>query len=185
MLAAPPKGKSGIGPPRRGEKSLRLKKSKSRKTDYKRPAPGERKALRKNIVLSNTNALEVPGLRELDAETLKDSTIEGTVLALGDTEVDSLRAVDAFKPRQGWYYFRRPATLMRKETMQLAKLFEEAGTPANRKTVRRVITGDRFTGKSTLLLQGMAVAFLKNWVVINIPDGSFCSSPIPSLPTRY
>lgn len=165
---------SQTGPPKRGEKALRLRKSGNRKTDYKRPAVGERKALRKRIVLSNTNALEVPDLKDLDVESLQDPQSQGKVLGLPDTVVDSLRAVDAFKPRQGWYYFRRPATLMRKETMELLKLLNEVDPQSGKKTIRRIITGERLSGQSTLLLQGMAAAFLKGWVVINLPDSTLC-----------
>jgi small subunit ribosomal protein S29 len=49
----------------KGQKTLRIKKKPPPKTG-KPPQPGERKAMRKRIVLSNTNALEVPGMRELD-----------------------------------------------------------------------------------------------------------------------
>jgi small subunit ribosomal protein S29 len=171
------KSASQTGPPKRGEKSLRLQKSGNRKTDYKRPAVGERKALRNRIVLSNTNALEVSDLEDLDATNLKDTQIQGKVLGIPGPVVDSLRAVDAFKPRQGWYYFRRPATLMRKETMELFKLLNEVDANSTKRTVRRIISGERLGGQSTLLLQGLSAAFLKGWVVINLPDGRFTSKP--------
>src|ERR1051326_3551924 len=167
------KSASQTGPPKRGEKALRLQKSGNRKADYKRPAVGERKALRNRIVLSNTNALEIPNMEDLDAVKLQDAQIQGKVLGVPGPVVDSLRAVDAFKPRQGWYYFRRPATLMRKETMELFKLLNEVDAASTKRTLRRIIAGERLGGQSTLLLQGLTAAFLKGWVVINLPEGTF------------
>ncbi|VDB92963.1 Bgt-3157 [Blumeria graminis f. sp. tritici] len=47
------------GPPKKGTSSLRITKKAPVKEKGKPPAQGERKAMRKRIVLSNTNALEV------------------------------------------------------------------------------------------------------------------------------
>lgn len=168
----PPKKKAGAAAPIRGQKTLQIKKNVRQDTG-RRPAPGERKAMRKRIVLSNTNALEVPGLKDLEAASLEDQNLQGQVLGLPGTVVDSLRAAEAFKPTQGWHLFRRPATLMREESAQLAKLVQDAQSGKN--TSRVIIAGDRLSGKSTLLLQALTVAFLKGWVVINIPDGMFRS----------
>ncbi len=67
--------------------------------------------------------------------------------------------------------FRRPAAVVRKETMELAMSIDEVENADRKETVRRVIVGERGCGKSTLLLQAMSMAFLKGWVVVNIPDG--------------
>jgi small subunit ribosomal protein S29 len=134
------------------------------------PAAGERKALRKRIILSNTNALEVTGLRDL-SDSLVTKHDHTQVLGLSNEVVDSLRAIEAFKPTQGWSMFRRPATLVRQETIDLADDVEdviEAGS-----TVRRVIHGERGSGKSVLTLQAMSMAFLKGWIVFHIPEGRF------------
>ncbi len=106
----------------------------------KLPMIGERKALRKRIVISNTNALEVR----------------------------------AFKPTQNWNLFRKPSTLMRRESVELGRtvLDVSAGQVEGRpRTVRRIIAGERGTGKSLMLLQAMSMAFLNDWVVINVPEG--------------
>jgi small subunit ribosomal protein S29 len=139
----------------------------------KRPAPGERKAQRKRIVLRNDNALEVTSLNDLTKETVLSEKSEGQVQGIPDEVVDALRAVEAFKPRQGWGFFWRPATLMRKETIQLANLLREVeeSEAGNKKTIRRVLSGQRASGKSTLVLQGLTMAFLREWVVINLPEG--------------
>ena len=189
--------------PKRGVRSLNVKKGrKGVQTDTgKRPAPGERKALRKRIVLSNNNALEVSYLTDLTKASVLSGKNEGQVKGLPGEVVDSLRAVEAFKPNQGWSLFRRPATLIRKETIQLALLFKEAEGDltreerfeaveeaiesrkaeleavagkakwGSRKTIRRLIVGERMCGKSSLLLQGLAMAFMRDWVIINLPDG--------------
>lgn len=124
-------------------------------------------------MLSNNNALEVKTLTDMDKATVLTSKHEGQVKGIPDDVVDSLRAVEAFKRSQGWSMFRRPATLIRKETTQLADFMSEAeGGPERKpKTVRKILTGERLNGKSTLLLQGLTMAFLRRWVVINIPDG--------------
>jgi small subunit ribosomal protein S29 len=63
---------------------------------------------------------------------------------------------------------------MRKEAMQLAALLTEVeaaqGGPQQR-SLRRILSGERMSGKSTLLLQGLTMAFLRGWFVINLPEG--------------
>ncbi|KAF2645646.1 hypothetical protein P280DRAFT_442361 [Massarina eburnea CBS 473.64] len=172
----PPKRKGTVAPPKRGTRTLNVKKGKSGFTQDtgKRPVQGERRAQRKRIVLTNDNALEVPSLKDLSRSNALDAANEGRVMGFPADVVDALRAVDAFKPTQGWSLFRRPAALMRKETMQLVGLMKEVEGAAKdgqqRKTIRRVLSGDRMSGKSTLLLQGLAVATLRGWVVVNLPD---------------
>lgn len=166
--------------PKKGVKNLNVKKGKKAPTGDtgKRPAPGERKAMRKRIVLTNDNALEVSSLKDLNKTTILSEKIEGQVRGLHESTVDALRAVEAFKPTQGWSLFRRPATLMRKETIQIAQLLKQVEDEANGKqkqTIRRIITGDRLSGKSTLLLQGLAMAFVRDWFLINLPEGMYSS----------
>ena len=163
--------------PKKGVKSLNTKKGKKAPGSSdtgKRPGPGERKAQRKRIVLSNDNALEVSSLQDLSKENVLSETNEGKVMGLPqENVVDALRAVEAFKTSQGWSQFRRPAVLMRKEAIQLARLFKEVEDSASgqKKTVRRILCGERMSGKSTLLLQGLTMGFLRDWFVINLPEG--------------
>ncbi|KJR83784.1 mitochondrial ribosomal protein [Sporothrix schenckii 1099-18] len=147
--------------------------------------PGERKAYRKRIVLSNSNALEVHGLEELTAEHLVPSSsssssssesIEevqnantGRMLALPDTVVDKLRAIEAFKATQNFHLFRRPSLLLRSEAAALADRLQR-DVAGNKQTVRLVIDGERITGKSTLLMQAAAQGFLNGWLVVSIPE---------------
>jgi small subunit ribosomal protein S29 len=167
FLVNPPKRSGSLtGPPKRGARALQLKK-KVRERTGKPPAPGERKALKKRIVLSNTNALEVEGLRDIDATSIADENITGHIVGLPGDIVDKLRAVDAFKTTQSWKLFRRPACLWRKDNAELGKLFAKSQKDA----VRRIIVGEGGCGKSVFLLQAMCMAFLKGWVVINLPDG--------------
>ncbi|KAJ9645354.1 hypothetical protein H2199_003360 [Coniosporium tulheliwenetii] len=190
-MPAPAK-KKGVtfgGPPARGTKALRIKKT-VRQSTARPPAPGERKALRKRIVLSNTNALEVAGLRDATLDSLVDEAMVGKVVGLPGQVVDSLRAVEAFKVHQGWGLFRRPACLVRKETVEIGRVVAEAGE--EKKTRRLVLCGERNSGKSVLLLQGLAGAFMRGWVVVNFPEakdltiGHTAYSPIPNTtPTQY
>ncbi|EEA24529.1 hypothetical protein TMatcc_007632 [Talaromyces marneffei ATCC 18224] len=168
------KSRSMEGAPKfRESKSARMRKPKKATVDRGRPpAVGERKALRKRIVLSNTNALEVPGMQEFSEETMVDSRIRGSVLVLPVPMITQLRALQAFKPSQNWSLFRRPGVVLRRETLEMGRIFEEISTqgPDQGKVVKKIITGKRSSGKSVHLLQAMAMGLLKKWVVISIPD---------------
>jgi small subunit ribosomal protein S29 len=174
--AVAPKRKGMTAAPKKGVKSLNTKKSRKAAAgdSGKRPAQGERKAQRKRIILSNDNALEVAGLSDLNKANVLSEENEGKVMGLPQEHVvDALRAVEAFKTTQGWSLFRRPAVLMRKEAMQLVRAFKEVEDSASgqqKKTIRRIVCGERMSGKSTLLLQGLAMAFLRDWFVINLPE---------------
>ncbi|CAG8280437.1 unnamed protein product [Penicillium nalgiovense] len=154
--------------------SLRRKKKKVADRGGRPPAVGERKALRKRIVLSNPNALEVEGMLDLSPETMVDSRLRGTVLGLPVPMIDQLRAVQAFKPKQGWSIFRRPGTVLRRDTIEMGRLFEqisgEGDNAKNGKVVKKIVTGMKGSGKTVHLLQAMAMGFLKKWAVITIPD---------------
>lgn len=161
---------SGTGQHQRAGKKMQLGKFKKKKVEKtKSPAPGERKAFRKRIVLSNNNALEVPGLDTLSAETMADSANAGKVFSIPDKLVDQLRASEAFKATQTWGLFRSPHVLLRSETADLAKKMQAAAD--KKEALRLVISGDRLSGKSTLLLQALANGFLNDWIVVNIPEG--------------
>jgi small subunit ribosomal protein S29 len=190
LYANPVKKKSNVldsMPKFRTTRSVRVKKKKV--TDRPRPpAVGERKALRKRIVLSNTNALEVAGMQDLSLETMIDSKIQGSVLGLPVPMLDQLRAVQAFKPSQGWSIFRRPATVLRRESLELGRLFERISEGPDKGTIfRKVVTGLGGSGKSVHLLQAMAMGFLKKWVVITVPERKSFQKmcfPLPFFPTK-
>ena len=97
--------------------------------------------------------------------------MRGQVLGVPEPVVDQLRAVEAFKVAQAWPLFRRPAMLMRKDTLDMAMEIDDVSSRARGKTIRRVFVGERGSGKTVMLLQAMTMAFLKDWVVINIPEG--------------
>lgn len=158
---------------KRGEtQGYNRKKQKRPKEKIKKPEVGERKALRKRIVLSNTNALEVQGIQNITQESIGNEDFQGQIVGLPGPIVDRLRAVEAFKVGQGWSLFRRPCMLIRPETIEYGKLIEQMNEKdGTRKTIRRVLVGERGNGKSVMLLQTMAMAFLKDWIVINLPDG--------------
>lgn len=177
-LAALPMKKKGAAPPRKiragGGASYRpgkLERGNQRGGGGKPPAPGERKALRKKVVLGNTNALEIEGMEDLSRENMSDSTKQNQVLGFSQQEQDALQAAEAFKPTQGWKMFRRPATLVRKETIQMAEYLGQVSK--GRTTFRKILHGERSSGKSVLALQAMAMAFIKGWVVVHIPEGQY------------
>lgn len=82
---------------------------------------GERKVLRKNIVLSNTNAPVLP-LPEMVLDICGMEETEGTVFQIPDSVLDRLKALGAFKTGQHWPYFQRPSTLIRKGSVDIGKL---------------------------------------------------------------
>lgn len=178
LSAQPVKKKSAVAgrPAASAGKTLRLTKNK-RAATTRPPAVGERRALRKKVVLSNTNALEVK-LQDLKTATTKSAQLkglEGQVLGLENKTVDALRALEAFKPTQGWALFHRPATLVRKETVELAGDFEWIADAQSKpdtaaRTVRKVLFGERGSGKSVLQLQALVMASLRKWIVVHIPE---------------
>lgn len=218
----PAKKKTNAAVATKGQKTLRIKKKAPVKREGKPPASGERKAMRKRIVLSNTNALEVEGMRDLDAEMVDAFVAEqvpvemaveeengnggnglaalmeevrreegeaaeeglqvekpkkklvgreliGKVVGLKGETVDSLRAVEAFKITQGWGLFRRPGVLVREESVAITEKMAKA--QEEKRALRLVLDGEKVAGKSIMLLHAMATAFVKGWVVINIPEG--------------
>ncbi|KAI9772328.1 MAG: 37S ribosomal protein S23 mitochondrial [Geoglossum simile] len=170
FLASPIKAKKtgqDSNAPRKGAKSLRIRK-KGVQNSGKPPAPGERKAIRKRIVLSNTNALEVRGMQDLSNENMTDEKVRGTVIGLPGPLVGQLRALEAFRTGQGWGLFRRPGVLIREDSLEIAKALE--GSENEKKTLRRIYTGERGSGKSVILLQAISIALLRDWVVITIPE---------------
>ncbi|KAK0668293.1 putative mitochondrial SSU ribosomal protein S23 precursor [Cercophora samala] len=193
--ALPAKGKSG----EHQDRSVRVYRA-GRKMTFKKkhtgdrgkpPAPGERKAFRKKIVLSNDNALPVPWVTEMEASSLSNENKVGTIVSLPPAVQDQLRATEAFQPTQTWGLFRKPSTLIRKETVELVGKMEKA--TANKQTARVVLTGEKISGKSTMLIQAQSYAYLNNWIVIHFPDaqeltnGSTEYAPVPNTenPTLY
>jgi small subunit ribosomal protein S29 len=137
----------------------------------KTPAPGERKAFRKRVLLSNDNALPVPGLEPLSAGGMLDAANVGRMVALPNELVDQLRAVEAFKPTQTWGMFRQPSVLLRKESIEMAQKMQSAAGQGE--TLKLVISGDKLVGKSMMMLQAISNAFLNNWIVFHVPEGQF------------
>lgn len=154
---------------------------KKRKQTKKLPAIGERRQQRNRIVLSNANALEVNGLEDLNLRNFSDEKSIGRVLAFDGQTIDKLREIRGFKKSQSWGVFRRPASLMRKEIVEIGQ-WMASGTKDAR---RVVVTGEKSSGKSVFLSQAMAMALMKGWVVINIPEAQehtmnhFAYAPLP------
>jgi hypothetical protein len=135
---------------------------------------GERKKLREQIVLANSNAppVEAP---ELTAATVGLESAVGSVFSFVGADVSMLRELKAFKKNQDWRFFYKPCTVVRRESLELGKMMEMIGSAeiGNQESV--VVDGMKGTGKSVLLLQCMAWALRKRWMVISIPNGSFSS----------
>lgn len=162
------------GPKYRQAKSAKMKRKKP--VERTRPPPiGERKALRNRIVLGNPNALEPTDMQNISVENMGDPRVRGSVVGLPVSMLEQLRSVHAFKKSQGWGLFRRPATFMRKEALEMGRLFEKISGEEQGKVVKKVITGKVGSGKSVFLTQAMAMGFLKNWVVFTVPESEYSS----------
>ncbi|KAL2694181.1 hypothetical protein Neosp_000755 [[Neocosmospora] mangrovei] len=178
--AAPPPIKSRRDLPQKVKKAY---KKKANIVPVRKPNPGERKAFRKRIQLSNNSALPVEGLKSLDQKNMTLDESAGKVFAIPDNVVDHLRALEAFKTTQSWNLFRRPHVLLRKETVELMKRLEASAE--KKEALKCVLTGSKLSGKSMAMLQAMAYALLNNWVVLHIPEGQDLTngnteySPIP------
>lgn len=135
----------------------------------------EQKEIQKRVVLSNTNALQINGQEEASLDLLAEDRSRGKVMAIPGTVIDKLKAADAFRTKQMWKMFRWPSVLIRDSTLSFTKTFNEV--EKEKKTVRRVLVGDRKTGKTLMLLQAMMIAFMKDWIVINIPRGTSPNPP--------
>ncbi|OAQ84352.1 ribosomal protein DAP3 [Purpureocillium lilacinum] len=164
--APPPTIKSRRDLPKKTKKTY---KKKANIVAVKKPNPGERKAFRKRIQLSNNSALPVQGLDELSAEALANHESKGKMFAIPDQVVDQLRALEAFKTTQTWNLFRRPHFLVREETVEMMRKLQDSKT--NKEAFKCVLTGSRLSGKSMALLQAMSHALLDGWVVFHIPEG--------------
>lgn len=168
LSAAPPAVKSRKDLPKKTKKTY---KKKQNIVPVKKPGPGERKAFRKRIQLSNNSALPVSGIESLEAQSMAKKESSGKMFAIPDQVVDQLRALEAFKTTQTWNLFRKPHVLVRKETVELMSKLE--ASVEKKEAFKVVLTGSRLSGKSLTLLQAQSHALLNEWVVINIPEGYF------------
>ncbi|KFG86698.1 ribosomal protein DAP3 [Metarhizium anisopliae] len=164
--APPPTIKSRRDLPKKVKRTF---KKKTNVVAVKKPNPGERKAFRKRIQLSNNSALPVRNIDELTPETMANLESKGKMFALPDKVVDQLRALEAFKTTQTWNLFRRPHFLVREETVQLMIKMEKS--IEKKEALKCVLTGSKLSGKSLALLQSMSYALMNDWVVVHIPEG--------------
>lgn len=63
--------------------------------------------------------------------------------------------------------------LIRQDGIKLAEILEKGEQEKSSQVL--IIEGDRATGKSMMLLQAMAAAFAKGWIVLHIPEGKLFS----------
>lgn len=103
----------------KGSATLKIQK-KAPPTRVSKPGEvGARRAERKKIVLANPNATDV----ELDTLRAKISgKVDGAVVKFDGPTIDMLRLLEVFQLKQGWQFFHRPSTLIRKESIELGKL---------------------------------------------------------------
>ena len=174
--------------PTRGSKMTYSPKGKRRgqPAKAKPPEPGERRAFRKRIRLTNPNALPVPNTLDLGPQLGTQPECEGKVMSIPQTLLERLQTIGAFKSNQGWRYYSRPSMLIRRETLELAECVKcIASGKSAAHTVRSVIVGERGSGKSMHILQAMLFAMLKDWIVIHVPEGRSSPSLLASNSDSY
>ncbi|KAI5810239.1 mitochondrial ribosomal death-associated protein 3-domain-containing protein [Peziza echinospora] len=160
----------------KGATTLHIKKRAVVRT-AKSGAIGERRAQRKKLVLANTNAGKVE-LPDLTARIATEEDVVGRIFSFDGNTVDAMRTAEGFHLKQGWEFFYKPSTLVRKESIQLGRLVawingeEIKGRMRTHqsRSARVILHGLRGSGKSVLLLQAMAWAYQRQWVVITIPN---------------
>ncbi|RMJ26173.1 Ribosomal protein [Aspergillus sp. HF37] len=193
MSALMKKKNKNVTPNFRNPTAFRMKKVKQPERT-RAPPVEEQRAMAKRIVLSNPNALEVEGMKDLSPETMGDESLRGSILGLPTPMLDQLRAAGAFKPKQGWGIFRRPGTVMRHDALEMGKMMDGVtGDGANKgKAFKKIVTGAKGTGKTVHLAQAMTMALLKGWVVFTVPEaqdlvlGSTSYAPLPDTnPMKY
>ncbi|KAF8472788.1 mitochondrial ribosomal death-associated protein 3-domain-containing protein [Kalaharituber pfeilii] len=109
-----------VAPPKKGGSTLKLKRKRVVQTS--RPAEhGLRRAQRKNLVLSNNNAINVP-LATFKAQTAVTTHDVGRVFSFEGQMVDTLKTLEGFQRKQGWEFFRTPSTLVREESIEIGRL---------------------------------------------------------------
>ncbi|KIW36707.1 uncharacterized protein PV06_11116 [Exophiala oligosperma] len=155
----------------RGSQSARLKKKVRER--LKLPPVGERRAQRRRIVLSNTNALPVDDMENWNKGNITDSQLVGKVMGLDGELLDQLRDAKAFERTQNWNLFRRPGTLIRDETLAVGKEVETLTKTADSRVVKHLVVGDAHAGKSILMLQTICMAFMNAWLVLSVPEGEW------------
>ena len=173
-----PKKKGVVAKPTsRQGRTLHLKKN-VRVSNAKPPAPGERKAVRKRIVLSNTNALEVPGLQDLTADKLERHDGKTVVLdgyrgtGAGGRQSHSGRSESA----GGVQAYSRMELVS--ETCELGERRdgEDGDRPSRMPLVKAGRRSERSYSvrqvavRACSLLQAQAMAYLKGWVVVHFPE---------------
>jgi hypothetical protein len=90
--------------------------------------------------VNNANAIDIKDLQDLTPENAGGEDLRQlhpSVVGLQQATVDSIRALDGFKHTQSWSFFRRPATLVRKETLRMAaeiELLDACGVVPRTKT---------------------------------------------------
>lgn len=112
-------------------------------------------------------------MQDLSLENIADARLRGQVMGIPMPLIDRLRGLQAFKPSQGWNMFRRPGTLMRRESLEMGRLIQRIQNGEEKgKTFVNVIRGDKGTGKSLHLVKAMTMGLMNDWIVVNVPQAS-------------
>ncbi|KAK6344058.1 37S ribosomal protein S23 mitochondrial [Orbilia brochopaga] len=126
LHTTPPLGKKPDPRKPTVHKPLNLNKSRNKKKVHvvvKKPEVGYRRALRKAIVLANSNA-PVLDLPDLKAEDMANPESVGKVFNIDVEDLEKLRQLEVFQKKQLWQFFSRPMTFIRNESVGIARAME-------------------------------------------------------------
>ena len=122
--------------------------------------------------IANTNAYK-PDITmvRLDHESGFDFGNCGKLVTFSDITVKNLEACKFFDRHHGFQFFHYPATLLRRQTVELAEDFliqRRGGGSGQRRTL---LVGGPGSGRSVILAQLLAVGWHTNHVVVFLPRG--------------
>ncbi|KAJ6259861.1 37S ribosomal protein S23 [Drechslerella dactyloides] len=124
LHTTPPLGKKPDPRKPTVHKPLNLKKNKKKvHIVVKKPEIGYRRALRKAIVLANSNA-PVLDLPDLTAEDIVNPASVGKAFNINVEDLEKLRQLEVFQKKQLWQFFSRPTTFVRNESVGIARAME-------------------------------------------------------------
>ncbi|KPV75291.1 uncharacterized protein RHOBADRAFT_43782 [Rhodotorula graminis WP1] len=112
---------------------------------------------------------DLSGLKAMHPEDLAKDTV-GQVRAFPGPALEAFKALSMPTSIKREHAFTsKPATVVRDATLKMARTLDEGKKVASREA-RYFLTGDKGTGKSSLLLQAVSYAQSTDWIVLYLPS---------------
>ncbi|GAA5855882.1 hypothetical protein JCM9279_001156 [Rhodotorula babjevae] len=112
---------------------------------------------------------DLSGLKAMHPEDLAKDTV-GQVRAFPGPALEAFKALSMPTSLKREHAFTsKPATVVRDATLKMARTLDE-GKKVSSREARYFLTGDKGTGKSSLLLQAVSYAQSTDWIVLYLPS---------------